>query len=350
MSGDNSEEKSLPPTRQKLRKQREKGNVVTSKETLASAVVIISLAYLYLRRESLAELMTSLLILDANDASGERSFWLSLQDKGVIVWQIALLVVAPLFALIITLSIFLGMVVAGGPLFAPEVLAPKFEKINPAAGIKKVFGRRAIVTFLMHVLRFALLSTVFAVVLFAGWSALIRSPLCGYPCVIEGLQSATEPLMLAAIVLMITIALADYLVQRSEFMREQKMSVTEFKRELKDRDGDPHLKGKLQADQREMVESPTGAGLATIVIEAPNGLAYGIRYVEHETPAPLVVARASDSAGIARIMKASDAPSVIEADLIDLLFGKGVGDYITDEETIDLLAPHLQRAISHQSR
>ncbi len=346
MSGESSEEKTLPPTQQKLRKQREKGNVVTSKETLSSIVVVTALGYLYLRREGLTELFGALFVLDANDASGERSFWLALQDKGIIVWQLALQLVAPLFALIISMSIVLGMMVAGGPLFAPEVLAPKFEKINPAKGLKKVFGRRALVTFLMHVVRLSLLSVVFTAVLFGGWSALVRSPLCGFPCVIEGLQSAAEPLVFAAIVLMLIMALADYLVQRAEFMREQKMSVTEYKREFKDREGDPHLKGKLQSDQRDLLESPTGAGLATVVVESPGGLAYAIRYVEDETPAPLVVARARDGAGVARIVKASGAPVVVDANLTDLLAGKAVGDYVTDEETIETLAPHLQRAIA----
>lgn len=146
------------------------------------------------------------------------------------------------------------------------MLAPKFEKINPAKGIKKLFGRRPMITFLMHVVRLTLLSVIFIAVLIGGWSALLRSPLCGFPCAIEGLQSATEPLIFATIILMLIMALADYLVQRSEFMPEQKMSITEYKREMKDREGDPHLKGKLQADQRETVGSPTGAGLATVVV------------------------------------------------------------------------------------
>lgn len=75
-------------------------------------------------------------------------------------------------------------------------------------------------------------------------------------------------------------------------------------------------------------------------------MAYGIRYSEDETPPPLVVARSRDPAGAARIVKASDAPLVVDANLIDLLAGKAVGDYVTDEETIEALTPHLQRAIA----
>lgn len=344
--GESSEEKTLPPSQQKLKKAREKGNVVTSKETLSSFMAITALAYLYLNRQNMAEDFAGLFILEPVDAMGEKSFMLQLQDKAAIVWQLALQLFVPLMALIISVGLLFGMMIAGGPLFAPEVLKPKFEKINPAKGIKKVFGRRAMMTFLMHVVRMALLFGVFIIILIGGWSALIRAPLCGFPCALEAFESAARPLVFAAIVIMLIMALADYLVQRSEFMREQKMSVSEFKREIKDREGDPHLKGKLQQDQRDMVESPTGAGMATVVIEDPSGKAYGVRYVEEETPAPLIVARARDTAGVARILKASDAPSFTDANLIELLKGKGVGDYVTDDETIEILAPHLQRAIA----
>ena len=351
MSGDeSSEEKTLPPSEQKLRKAREKGTVVTSKETLASLVAVAALAYLYLRRHTLAEHMAALFLLEPSDPAGSRPFALMLQDKTAIVWDLALLVVAPLFALVVALGVLGGMMIAGGPLFAPEVLAPKFEKINPASGLKKVFGRRALLTFLMHLFRMALLAGVFALVLVGGWSALIRAPLCGFSCAVEALDAAAGPFVFAAIVLMLIMALADYLVQRSEFLREQKMSVSEFKRELKDREGDPHLKGRMRQDQRDLVESPTGAKLATVVIEGPDGAAYGIRYAEGETPAPLVVARARDAAGAGRILRASGAPSFIDARLTDLLRGKTVGDYITDDETIEVLAPHLQRAIAQQGR
>jgi type III secretion protein U len=346
MSGDNSEEKTLPPSEQKLRKARDKGNVVTSKDTLGSFIAIAALAYLYFRREGLAEQLGALFVLEPADPELIRSFDLILADKVTIVWQLALQLIVPLFALVISLGIFMGMTIAGGPLFAPEALAPKFEKINPAKGIKKVFGRRAMITFLMHVIRMALLIGVFLLVLIGGWSALIRAPLCGFPCAVEAFEAAARPLVFAAIVIMLIMALADYLVQRSEFMREQKMSVSEFKRELKDREGDPHLKGKMQQDQRDMVESPTGAGQATVVIESPGGIAYGIRYVENETPAPLIVARARDTGGVARILKASDAPLFVDGNLVDLFKGKAVGDYVTDDEAIETLAPYLQRAIS----
>jgi type III secretion protein U len=344
--GESSEEKTLPPSEQKLRKAREKGTVVTSKETLVSLVAVAALAYLYLRRDALTEMFAALFLLEPADAAGARPFALMLQDKTAIVWDLALQVVAPLLALVVAIGVLGGMMIAGGPLFAPEVLAPKFEKINPASGFKKLFGRRALMTFLMHVVRMALLAGVFVLVLVGGWSALIRAPLCGFSCAVEALEAATGPLVLAAIVMMLVMALADYLVQRSEFLREQKMSITEFKRELKDREGDPHLKGRLRQDQRDMVESPTGPRLATVVIEGPDGAACAIRYAEGETPAPLVVARARGGDGAGRILRASAAPSVTDDRLIELLRGKAVGDYITDDETIEALAPHLQRAIA----
>ena len=135
------------------------------------AVVLI---YLYFRRGWLGEKLVQLFLL--NDEDYERGFWFMLQVKTDLIWTIGLQIILPIFVLVITVSILLGMSVAGGPLFSVEPLTPKFEKINPAAGFKKIFGRRAMMTFLMHLVRLVLMGGAFTFIVVAGWSALIRAP------------------------------------------------------------------------------------------------------------------------------------------------------------------------------
>jgi len=344
VSGKDSEEKTLPPTQQKLKKQREKGSVVTSKETVGSVVVASVLVYLYVRRGWLGEKMTQLFLLDDEDY--DRGFWYMLQVKTDLIWAIGLQIVLPVFAMVITLGILLGLAVAGGPLFSVDPLKPKFEKINPAAGFKKFFGRKAMMTFLMHIVRLSLMVFAFGFVVVAGWSALIRAPICGFGCITQALEANALPLVVAAAVLMCSTAILDFLVQRFEFLREQKMSITELRREIKDMEGDALIRARREMIGMEMAETPTGASRAVVLISnAPHEL-IGIRYIEDETPAPLVVIRAKGADACRRLAGSVDVPSYIDSDLAKVLSKTPVGDYVVDEPTVMALATYLQRAMA----
>lgn len=343
MSGKDTEEKTLPPTQHKLRKQREKGNVVTSKETITSMVSISALAYLYLRRDALGEKLSALFILEGSDES--QGFGVELQSKLSIVSQLAIELVAPLLLLVIAISLITGMIISGGPLFATEPITPKFEKINPAAGFKRIFSRRAMMTFLLHLVRLALLTAVFGFILVGGWSAFIRAPICGLGCAGEAFEAAIQPIVIASVAVMASMALLDYLVQRAQFMREQKMSITEYKREIKDQEGDPQLQGQIRQDRRDMLEAPTGAREAILLLDNSPESVIGIRYVDGETPAPIVVARARGGDGCRRLLSVADAFEAPDNGLAEALAKTPVGSFITEEATLQKLAPLVQRAI-----
>ena len=343
MSGDASEEKNLPASRRKLQKAREKGQVVTSKETIASAVTAAALIYLYARRGAIWEKLLGLFVLDARD--GAMPFAQQLETHGAIAASLALEVLLPLAGLVVALGILLNLVVTGGPVFSVEPLSPKFSKINPASGFKRIFGRKAMMTFLMHLIRFSALATVLTLTLIGGLGALIEAPVCGLGCATDTMRGVVQPMLIGGVAVMMVMALFDYLVQRSEFMREQKMTQTEFKREIKDQMGDPHLKGQLKRDQRQMIQSPTGAKQATLLVSAAPGVIVGIRYVEGDTPAPMIVAKAKGAEPCKRLRSVSKAFLVADRDLAMGLGSKPIGSYVTEDEFIMQLAPMLHRAM-----
>lgn len=342
MSGDESEEKTLPPSQRKLDKQREKGSVVTSKEAVMSIVGISALIYLYAMRFSMSAKLAALWSLEP-DYHGQ-SFILQLQSKTEIIWQLGLELVMPLMGIVIFVGVLTGMMVAGGPLFSVEPLMPNFDKINPASGFKKLFARKALMSFMMNVLRLTILLTVFILVLLGGWEALLLAPVCGLLCGLQTWDAVLLPMIIAAVAVMAAMAVFDYMVQRAEFMREQMMTMSEFKREMKDQMGDPHLRGHLKQERRAMMTTDTGPSKATLIVSAGRKVSVGIRYVEGETPAPLVVARLKTSDGIRGMVQKSGAYEHQDADLVKELSGIAVGDYIIKDELISQIAPLLQRA------
>ena len=344
MSGDTSEEKSLPASRRKLRKQREKGQVVTAREAVMSVTGIAALLYLYTMRVRISEKLAAIWVLEP-DYPGQ-TFALQLQSKVAIIASLGLELVLPIMGIVIGVGILTGMLITGGPLFSLDPIAPSFDRINPAAGFKKILGRRALMTFLMNLIRLTILSLVFGLILLAGWEALILAPVCGMGCALETLDSVMLPMVVGAVAVMAAMAVFDYLVQRAEFLHEQKMTISEYKREVKDQMGDPHLRRRLKQDRKQLLTTPTGPAQANVVISAGSQLAVGIRYVRGETPAPLIVARVKRAPAIRRMLRRSGAMEHSDRALVKALEGIPVGGYITDDKLIAAIAPILQRAAS----
>jgi type III secretion protein U len=343
MSGE-SEEKTLPPTAQKLKKAREKGQVVTSKEAVMSLTGIASIAYLYLMQDLIAEKLRALWVLEI---TGDQRFAVAFQSKLVIVGQLGLSLVVPLFGIVIVTSIFGGMMVAGGPLFTTETITPKFEKIDPVSGAKRIFSKKAIIAFLMHLLRLTVLTVIFGLILAGTLGPLMLAPVCGMTCAAEGLSQVVGPLVLAAVVIMTIMVIFDYLVEKASFLKEQKMSFSEFKREMKDQQGDPYLKGRMQSDQRQMLTAPVGARQATLIITGASGSAVGVRYVDGETPAPVIVAKSRAAPSTHRMIATAKVHREDDAELVEMLIDRPIGSYVITDEAIMKLAPLMQRAIAN---
>lgn len=339
MSGESSEEKNLPPSQHKLRKAREKGQVVTSRESLASLSTGLVLAWLFIRRESIGADLQALFVLDLDPGL---EFMARLAEKTRLSLRLAAGLVLPVLVGVVAVAVLAGMAVSGGPVFSAHPLIPDFNKLNPASGFKKIFGRRALMGFLMHLVRLSVLLVVPALILWGQFGALFAAPPCGMGCTASAIWAMLVPVLVAILAMLILTALFDYLVQRAGFMHEQRMSITEFKREMKDQDGNPLLKGQMRSDQRAMVERPTGLAQATAVIHAAPDLAIGLRYVEGDTPAPLVVIRARGAESVSRLLRAARVRVSHDASAVAMIAAIPVGDYVIEDEQLRAIAPYLR--------
>ena len=340
MSG-NSEEKTHPPSQQKLKKAREKGQVVTSRETLASVSTLAGLIYIYARRASIWNDFRTLFSVEP--APG-LPLMQDLQERARIAFDLGMGILVPVLVLVIVLSVMGAMAISGGPLFSVQPLTPDFNKLNPAEGFKKMFGRAAWMRMLMHLVRIAAIGSLVAVMLRGQIGALLPAPPCGVECMSRITEGILGPLLTGIAAILILAGLFDYLVQRSEFMREQKMSISELKREYKEQEGDPLLKGHIQAQRREMGERPVGGAMTTAFIRDGNRELVGVRYVEGDTPAPYLTIRAKGAGAIRRALASrTDLTPGDSGAAIKELRGVAVGDWITTDEQIAAIMPHLSR-------
>ena len=342
MSGE-SEEKILPPTRHKLKKAREKGQVVTSRETLSSVSSLAVLLYLFARREAIWRDLKALFLLEP--APG-LTLMQDLHERARLAMELATGILAPIIALVIALAVLGGMAISGGPVFSMTPITPDFSRLNPASGFGKLFGRSAWMRLLMHVIRVGAIAALLVAMLWDQLGALMPMPPCGLACMGGAVDSILGPLLVGLTAILVVAGLLDYLVQRAEFIRQQRMSITEMKREYKDQDGNPQIKGALRQSQRDLVQNPTGLSQATLILRDGTRQMVALRYIRDDMPAPPVVARARGGAAgraVRQALRTRPGLMVVEdAAAVAALSGVAVGDWISTDEQVAAVVPHLR--------
>lgn len=190
-------------------------------------------------------------------------------------------------------------------------LVPKFERLNPANGFKKLISGRTMVETLKAVLKLAIMGAVAYAVLQERLPMLLgtmKAPLAqGIAVMQETLFVLYRNVMLA----MLGLAIADYLYQRHTFEKGIFMTKQEVKDEMKDSEGDPLVKNRQKqlmmaaAMRRIMVEVPK----ATVVITNPTHFAVALKYDE-QSAAPICLAKGVDYLAL-RIRERAKATGVV---------------------------------------
>ena len=182
-------------------------------------------------------------------------------------------------------------------LFTMKSAAPKFSRLNPIEGIKKMFSMRGVVELLKSLAKIIVLGYII-------WLQ-FRDEFWAFPRLMdmEPLQGMafTANIVLeiakSAAIVMAFVAAADYFYQWWDYEKNLRMSKQELKEEYKQTEGDPQVKGKIrerqqaQARQRMMQKVPG----ADVVIRNPTHFAVALKYDPQRSSAPVVVAKGADS-------------------------------------------------------
>ena len=294
MAEDSDLERTEPATPKRLEEAREKGQVPRSPELTTFAVLLAAGGSLWFFGTAFARRLESLmaagLTLDRDaafrpDRMGVRLYELSLD---------ALLAFAPLLAAVVAVALAAPMLVSGW-LVSAEAVAPQFSRLNPANGLKRIFSWHGAVELVKALLKAAVVGGAVAWVV-----ADEIAPIVGLA--VEAPRAALGHLgqLLGFSFLVATGALAlivaiDVPFQIWEHRKQLRMTKEEVRREMKETEGDPMIKGRIRQLQREaarrrmMAEVPK----ADVVVVNPTEFAVALRYREAAMRAPTVVAKGS---------------------------------------------------------
>ena len=175
-------------------------------------------------------------------------------------------------------------------------LQPKFSKLNPLNGIKKIFSAQSLVELVKSVAKILLIALVTysyiknkGGLLYALYdmSMMQAVNLIGETVIELGIRISAIYMIIAG---------ADFMYQKYKFKNDMKMTKQEVKEEYKNAEGDPEIKGKIKARMREASQRRMMQAIpkADVVITNPTHYAVAIRYDTELAPAPIVVAKGSD--------------------------------------------------------
>lgn len=321
---DTGQERTELATPRRRREARERGQVARSVELSSFLVLLASLLALAALAPQLGGGLGRFLVggIDA-------AFTVSL-DAGTLpilsrLWVgEALRLLAPLWLILLVVGIAASVAQVGFNVNG-SLLAPKPERIDPVAGFRRLFSKRSGFELAKSLVKMAMLLAITWWTLSGRVEAIVG--LSGLELGPALVVLGKTALLLAGrlILLLVVLAGADYAFQRWQHEQDIMMTPQELKEEYKETEGDPLLKSRLRALQREMSlrRMMEDVKRADVVVTNPTHFAVALRYQEREG-APRVLAKGADlvAARIRETAQAAKVPVVENAPLARALFAE----------------------------
>jgi flagellar biosynthetic protein FlhB len=292
---ESGQDKTEDPTEKKKKDAREKGEIARSKELNTLAIMLAGAGALLVFGGELAQEMMDLMRLNFSLSRDvvldQRAMGTYLLHSG----KIALLAIQPVMITLL-LAALIGPISLGGWLFSAGTMAPKFSRMNPGAGLKRMFSGKAVAELLKALAKFIIVLFVALVVLSADIDDLLRiahEPLDR--AIVHSLQVVGWSTLWMACGLVI-IAAVDVPIQLWESIKKLKMTKQEVRDEHKDQEGRPEVKQRIRQLQREMSQRRMVAAIpeADVVITNPTHYAVALKYDPEKGGAPVLLAKGSD--------------------------------------------------------
>ncbi|MCG3760090.1 flagellar biosynthesis protein FlhB [Vibrio cincinnatiensis] len=204
----------------------------------------------------------------------------------------------PLMLILITLFVaaLFGAAGVGGVNFSAEAAMPKFSKLNPLIGIKRMFGLQSWVELVKSILKVLLVAGVAFYLVDASKSDLFQLSLDVFPQnLFHALDILLNFVLLISCSLLVVVAI-DVPFQIWQHAEKLKMTKQEVKDEYKDTEGKPEVKGRIRMLQREAAQRRMMADIpqADVIITNPEHFSVALRYKQETDRAPVVVAKGGD--------------------------------------------------------
>ncbi len=335
MAEQEGQEKTEVPTEKKRRESREEGQVAFSKElssaALLAGIVLTLVATSPIILDAMRQLMSQIFrdLAQSEELSIDSIFTLSGE-----IFSIILPAFAPFVAVIIFVGIFASVLQVGVQITF-KAISPKFNKISPLTGLKRLFSSQSLADFLKSMAKLIIVG-------FVGYLTYIEKI-----TELNGLSVSTPESILIynftvvaevagkIVLALVAIAIFDYFYQRWHHEQQLMMTKQEVKDETKQTEGDPQLKARIRQIQREMSNARMMQEVpkADAVIVNPTHFSVAILYDRDVMSAPEVIAKGADHLALRMrtVARENNVPILERPELArDLYANVEIGDDIPE--------------------
>ncbi len=296
-------EKTEEPTAKKRRDARKEGQVAKSAEIGTAFLFLASFSVIRIFAISIVTRLESIILQSVNlikyyDVFLTESPGDDLNQKYFMYFASqVIMILMPIMLTIMLVGIIVNIAQVG---WKPttKVLKPKFSKLNPLKGFKRMFSAQALVEFLKSILKLLIISLVVFNVVSKEVNMLAQVPFMELSNSVAFFFDIIYRMGMTVGFTYIAIAVVDFGYNKYKHNKDLKMSKQEIKDEYKQSEGNPEIKGKIRQKMREasmrrmMQDVPT----ADVIITNPTHYAVAIRYKHNQDFAPVVVAMGVDHA------------------------------------------------------
>lgn len=316
------ESKTEDPSQRKLEEAHKKGDVAKSQEVttwfmlIGTAIICSSMAP-WVATQISSPLQIVMMNADRFDVDGA-GFGAFFTNLG---FAMIGAVLAPLGVLY--LCGVVANLVQHKPLFSSEPITPKFSKISPLAGAKRLFSGEALVNFAKGLVKIAVVGIVVVMVIWPERDRLDTMMTADVGIILTEVQELAVKILTSVLIVVTIIAAADYFYTRNKWWKRQMMTMQETRDEYKQMEGDPHVKGRIRQLRQEKARKRMMQAVpdATVVVTNPTHYAVALKY-DKGMGAPKCVAKGADAVAlrIRTVAKESDVPIIENPPLARALY------------------------------
>lgn len=338
---ESSGEKTEQPTQKKLNDARKKGQIAQSQDINKLFITVVGFEIIISLNGVLIEKLKHLIVtaIDSSSKPFEYSSW-DFAESSLTIWLTIVLIFFPA----IIIARFISGFVQYGFLFTPESLKLDFKKFSPASNLKNIITKKKFVELLNNLIKFSVLALIFFQIIRIFLSSILLLPNTSLDDSVTMGVVVFSYMARLSLGMFFIIAIYDFFVQKSIFVKSQKMTKDEVFREYKQMEGDPQIKG----ERRALAQEPMNSGGETrkqveqsdAIVVNPTHFAVAIEYKPGKTPLPVIKCKGVDDKALEmkKIAEENNIPIIRYISLARTLIRVGTEDKFIPRQCLEPMA------------
>ncbi len=289
-------ERTEAPTPKALATAREKGQVPKSQDLSGAVLMLGGVIALMVLAPMIGEMFERILrtMLDG-DISVDQLSTASIKATSMLAMYEVFRVMLPVLLIVMVVA-YASQFMQVGFLISADPIMPKFSKLSPIGGIKRIYGKKGLAKAIINTLKLTLLIIVSILVIRSQIDTISTLPMLTALMATTAILRMVVMIAFILIVILLMLAVIDYIFQRWQHMQENKMTKQQVKDERRTMEGDPQLKGKRMQMAREIIMQQMAHQVpqADVIVTNPTHFSVAIKYDSEGMGAPKVTVKGAD--------------------------------------------------------